>query len=91
MANNSARYPRDITMGPSWALDASGLASDTVDLPPYVRSLYLSAAGNVRVTLLDMPDGEYVTYPAVPVGRFVCQAKRLWSTGTTATVDLIEG
>jgi len=88
MANSAARYPRDITMGPTMAIAAT--ESDSVDLPAGVRSMWLSAAGNVQVTLLDMADGTSITYPSVPAGRFVCQAKRLWATSTTATVDLLE-
>lgn len=90
MGSNSTRYPRDITMGPAKAIAPT--ASDTVDLPHGVRALIVSVSGDLRVTLIDMVDGDSVTYPAaaVPAGRFVAQVKRLWSTGTTATVALAE-
>ena len=93
MAKDWLNYSRDITMGPTWAEDATSMASDTVDLKPGVRSLIVSVSCVLRLTLVDMEDGSYVDYPAavVPAGRFVAQIKRLWSAGTTATVVLIEG
>lgn len=83
-------YTRDITMPPVEARSASGLASDTVDLPQGVRSLWISATGNIVVTLTDMSPDDSVTYTGVPAGRWAGHVKRLWSTGTTATVENIE-
>ncbi len=87
---SSTKQARDITMGPVSAEMASTYQSDSSDCPAGVRSLWVSVAGDIRVTLIDMVDGEHVTYPSVPVGRWVGQVKRLWSTGTTATVLFVE-
>lgn len=88
--SNTLSYSRDITMGVTAARSASGLASDTVDLPRGVRALWVSVAGDIVVTLADMEDGTSVTYTLASAGRFVGMVKRLWSTGTTATVQNIE-
>lgn len=49
------------------------------------RGLYIGVTGDVRVTLAGMADGAHVTFANVPVGFAPLQAKRVWSTGTTAT------
>lgn len=60
--------------------------SDSADLPNGVAAaLYIGVAGAVAVTLADMDDGTFVTFAAHPVGYFLCQVKRVWATGTTAT------
>lgn len=90
MASNILTYPRDITMGPAAAMAIGSLASDTIDLPRGVRALWISGTGDIRVTLADMPDGDHVTYTIGSTGRWVGFVKRLWSTGTTATVQNLE-
>lgn len=91
--SNVLSYGREITMGVVGARSASGLASDTVDLPHGVRALWISSisgGADIVVTLVDMEDGTSVTYTVPAAGRFVAMVKRLWSTGTTATVQNVE-
>ena len=48
-----------------------------------LRGFYVAVAGNVKVT---MRDGSIVTWPALAAGApHPIEAKRIWSTGTTAT------
>ena len=57
--------------------------SDTADLTNGIcRALYIGVTGNVKVT---MPDGTAVTFTGAPVGVLPVKARRVWSTGTTAT------
>ena len=57
--------------------------SDAVDLPWITRSLYVGAAGNVKV---DMGDSGTATFVGVTAGTFMpVRAKRVYATGTTAT------
>lgn len=58
--------------------------SDSVDLPHYSSALWISVAGNVKFTTIK---GATLTCSNVPVGWFQCRARRVWSTGTTATVE----
>ncbi len=76
--------------GPDWPA-TGGFAitpSDSVDLPRVTRSIYVGAAGNVKVNLAYAPGGtpESVTLTAVPAGTFIpVRATRVFATGTTAT------
>ncbi len=57
--------------------------SDTELVPNGVcRALYVGTTGDVKVTTADDTD---VTFTAVPVGILPVQAKRVFSTGTTAS------
>lgn len=56
--------------------------SDSVDLPFIPRTLYVSVAGSVKVTMMD---GSVDTYPNLIAGRHPIRATRVWATGTTAT------
>lgn len=56
--------------------------NDSTDLARYARRLYIGGTGNVKV---DMLDGSTVTFSSVPVGELNVSAKRVYSTGTTAT------
>lgn len=47
------------------------------------RSLLIGTAGVLRVTLAEMTTGNYVEL-TVPAGYNPIQAKRVWSTNTTA-------
>lgn len=61
--------------------------NDSTDLPGgATRSLYVGGTGDVKV---DMDAGGAVTFSAVPAGTFMpVMAKRVYSTGTTATLIL---
>lgn len=68
------------------ALSAAGVTpSNTEDLPNYSRMLYIADGGtgqNVKVTTIN---GSEVTFKNVPTGILMVQARKVWSTGTTAT------
>jgi hypothetical protein len=60
--------------------------SDTVDLPENVRAIYVGGAGNITVQDLR---GNTRLYQAVSIGTWQpISAKRVMSTGTTATALL---
>lgn len=57
--------------------------SDTVNLSPPARMLWIGGAGALKV---DTISGETVTLSAVPAGsRIPLQVRRVYSTGTAAT------
>lgn len=57
--------------------------SNTADLPNVIRQLYVGVGGNVRIDTLQ---GETVDFIGVLAGTlYDIQAKKVWSTGTTAT------
>lgn len=56
--------------------------SDSSELDRYARRLYIGGTGDVKV---DMIDGSTVTFTSVPVGELNISAKRVYSTGTTAS------
>lgn len=59
--------------------------SDSADVASKVIPV-VTVAGNLRITPVDNVDGSYWTIPVV-AGQFVTVVcKRIWSTGTTATV-----
>lgn len=49
---------------------------------PVCRALYVGGTGDIRLRL---PDGQTITFIAVPVGIFPIQADMVLSTSTTAT------
>lgn len=58
-------------------------SSDSNELSPYSRALYVGTSGDVKVTHLD---GSVAVYPAVPAGMVLpVSCKLVWSTGTTAS------
>lgn len=59
--------------------------ADGADLAPFAtRGIYVGGAGDVKV---DMVENGTVTFKAVPVGTLLAvQAKRVYATGTTATL-----
>lgn len=65
------------------AYDAAAVTpNDSTDIRP-TRSLYIGAAGNVKV---DMALGTTVTFTAVVAGSILpIQVKRVYSTDTTAS------
>jgi len=66
------------------AVSASAVTpSDTVNLDPPARSLYVGGAGDVVVVF---EDDAAITFTGVPAGTVLpVQAKRVNSTSTTAT------
>lgn len=57
--------------------------SDSTDLTYVTKSIYVGGAGAIAII---GPDGDTVTFAAVPVGTLLrIQAARVKSTGTTAT------
>lgn len=67
---------------------AAVVPSDTVDLAPYAKALYIGTTGNISV----IPVASYaagsstpVVFNNVPVGWFPIQVARVMATGTTAS------
>ncbi len=62
------------------------IPADGADLPnAATRGIYVGGAGNVKVDLVT--GGTGITFTAVPVGTVLAvQAKRVYATGTTATL-----
>jgi hypothetical protein len=57
--------------------------SDTANLPTGARQIWVGGAGDVKI---DTISGDAVTFVAVPAGTLLpVQAKKVYSTGTTAT------
>jgi hypothetical protein len=57
--------------------------SDTANLPIAARQIWVGGVGDVKV---DMINGDTVTFAAVPAGTLLpVQARKVYSTGTTAT------
>ena len=67
-----------------WALAA--FESDTVDLATPTRAIFVTVAGNIVITLIDDTDETSVTIPVSANAIYPLNIKRLWSTGTTATL-----
>lgn len=64
---------------------------DDVDLPNWAKALYIGGAGDLVVTLTNMPDGETVTLADHPVGYAPLQVKRvLEATTATSIVALFD-
>ncbi len=61
---------------------ASVTPNDGADLAFVARALYVGGTGNIKI---DTPNGDTVTFNAVPVGILPVRANKVYSTGTTAT------
>jgi hypothetical protein len=58
--------------------------SDTVDLPaPTIHGIYVGVSGDIKVNMTTT--GTAIVFKAVPVGILRIQAKRIYTTNTTAT------
>lgn len=58
---------------------------DTTRLPMVSRALYVGTGGNLRLQLVDQPEGETVTLENVQAGVFYpLRVAKVLSTGTTA-------
>jgi hypothetical protein len=51
------------------------------------RAIWITVAGDINVTL---KSGTVITYPAVPVGRWVIAASQVNTAGTVGTAGLAE-
>jgi len=59
--------------------------SDSTDLNPYAKALYIGVSGNVAVVPLNSPDDTPVTFLGHPTGYLRLRVRRVFSTGTTAS------
>ncbi len=58
--------------------------NNSTDLPIYTRGIYVGVGGHITVDLTDT--GTNIQFLSVPQGTILpVQAKRVYSTGTTAT------
>ena len=64
---------------------ASVTPSNTDDLPNYSRMLYVGVGGSTKDVKVTTINGSEVTFKNVPTGILMVQARKVWSTGTTAT------
>lgn len=87
-ANQDGNAQRSTNIASQARAAATVAPSDTVDLTPYAKALYIGVTGNITV----IPVGSYaggssatVTFLNVPVGWFPVQVARVLATGTTAT------
>ena len=59
--------------------------SDSTDLDPYPKALYVGVTGDVVVLPAENADGATVTIKAHPVGYIPGRIRRVYATNTTAT------
>ncbi len=88
-------FPNPATAGATaWGIPIDSAAthaiaitpSDTDDLATVCRAVYVGTTGDLVVTLRDDTGGTSVKFTAVPAGALLSiRAKRIWSTGTTAS------
>lgn len=66
--------------------------SDTTDLATVAKAIVVTAEGNLVVLPVDNDDGDTITFTSAPVG-FVPPyiVRRVYSTGTTASVASVDG
>jgi hypothetical protein len=68
------------------SFDADITPNDGADLPNVTRGIYIGVGGDVRMTLVGMPDGTSRVYTNMAQGMtHEKRIKRVWATGTTAT------
>ena len=68
------------------ALSAADVVpNDAADLPNYSRMLYVGFGGSNKDVHVTTINGSEVTFKNVPTGILMVQARKVWSTGTTAT------
>lgn len=81
MASNAFK---DLDPNASVIETAAITLSDTVDLSPIPRGVWVGVGGDV--TLMAMGDSASVTLKNVPTGSYLpIRAKRVYTTNTTAT------
>lgn len=78
---------RSTAVNSSARLAAAVVPSDTVNLTPYAKDVYVGVTGDVTVVPVNATDdSQTVLFKAVPAGqRIGCQVRRVMATGTTAT------
>ncbi len=59
--------------------------SDTVDLTPYAKALYVGSAGDLVIIPVNNADDAPVTFANHPVGYCPVQVRRVKATGTIAS------
>lgn len=66
--------------------------SDTVDLSPYAKSLVVLAAGTLKILPAKNADAAPIAYTdSLPAGTIIpYRVRRVFATGTTATVATID-
>ena len=65
--------------------------SDSADLASVCKGLWVAAEGTVRFTPVGNTDGTYITSGTLSAGTIIPYlVKRVWSTGTTATVASLD-
>lgn len=71
------------------ALSAADIVkSDTADLPNFARMIYVGGGGATKDIKLTTLNGDTVTLKNVPTGILMVQARKVFSTDTSAT-DLV--
>lgn len=66
--------------------------SDSTDLDPYAKAVVVLSVGDLVILPVDNADGSTVTFEDVPIGFIPpFQVRRVYATGTTATVATVDG
>jgi hypothetical protein len=60
--------------------------SSTTDLPHISKGIYVTGAGNLVVTLTNMPPGTYLTFAATAAQFLPLEVKRVWATSTATGI-----
>lgn len=73
--------------GDAPALTAASVSpSNTVDLAPWARALWIGGAGDLRVIMAGDNTNTPIVFPGLSAGVWMpIQVKRVMATGTTAT------
>lgn len=59
--------------------------SDSTDLNPYAKALYVGVSGNLSIIPVGAATDTAVVFSNCPVGWLPVQARRVMATGTTAS------
>jgi hypothetical protein len=95
MAYDKSRDPyRTLSADPRSNFGRKGrinVKHDTNDLNPYAKAITVLTAGTLKILPVGNADGDTVSYAEVPVGFSPpYQIRRVFSTGSTATVATVE-
>lgn len=82
--------PNESTLGSS---GRPVTTSDTVDMAPYAKALVVLAAGTVKIIPSKNADGAPLAFTdSLPAGTIIpYRVRRVFATGTTATLATIDG
>lgn len=85
--------PSTISLGTEARTGADAVASDTVDLSPYGKSIVLLSSGTLKLLPVENDDTKPIAFTeALPVGWVSpWRVRRVFSTGTSATFATIDG